>query len=159
MTGPSCGACACVFPAFSQQLAKEQFFEFLDFALQFAPAAPNEFWIREQLSRIGVGPTKSFNFRELPAQHKAEVMLGLIEGKKKVDAAVESVGQRINGWSIADVFGDAAFYHGDWLLRAAVAQAGIYGNVAEETVYPMTRWETDGTALDGSKASRPSQPK
>jgi hypothetical protein len=140
------------FPAFSQQLAQEKFFEFLDFALQFAPALPNEFWIREQLARIGVGSGKAFNFGELSDTRKADVRRGLIEGKEKVDAAVDTIGKRINGWNIADAFGDASFYHGNWLLRAAAAQAGIFGLPADETVYPKTRWEANGTELDGSKA-------
>ena len=140
------------FPKFSQQLAQSNFFEFLDFALQFAPALPNEFWIREQLARIGVGPGKTFRFDELPDAQKAEVRQGLIEGKKKVDAAVASVGERINGWNVADIVGDAAFYHGNWMLRAVAAQAGIFGLPSSETVYPMTRWELNGTELDGSKA-------
>jgi hypothetical protein len=140
------------FPVFSQQLAQANFFEFLDFALQFAPALPNELWIREQLSQIGVGPGKTFNFRELPEEQQAEVRAGLIEGKKNVNAGVESAGERVNGWNIADAFGDASFYHGNWLLRAVAAQAGIFGLGAEESTYPMTRWEGDGTVLDGSKA-------
>ena len=39
----------------------------------------------------------------------------------------------------ARLFGDRDFYHGDWLLRAAAAKAGIYGNDAVEAMYPMTR--------------------
>jgi hypothetical protein len=141
------------FPVFSQQLAQEKFFEYLDFALQFAPALPNEFWIREQLARIGIGPGKNFSFSNLSDAQKADVRLGLIEGKRKVDAAVKAAGTMINGWNVADAFGDAAFYHGNWLLRAAAAQAGIFGLPADETVYPMTRWEANGTELDASKGN------
>ena len=36
-------------------------------------------------------------------------------------------------------FGDRAFYNGDWLLRAAGAKGGIYGNDAVEAVYPMAK--------------------
>jgi hypothetical protein len=49
------------------------------------------------------------------------------------------------------MFGDAAFYNGDWLMRAAAAKGGIYGNNAEEAVYPMTREDAKGEVLDGSK--------
>jgi hypothetical protein len=51
----------------------------------------------------------------------------------------------------ARLFGDRAFYNGDWLLRAAAARAGIYGNDAVEAMYPMTKTLADGTPLDGSK--------
>jgi hypothetical protein len=73
------------------------------------------------------------------------------QGEKKVDKKVASIGQEINGWRIASAFGDRAFYHGDWLLRAAAADAGIYGNDAVEAMYPMTRSDGTGQPLDGSK--------
>ena len=141
------------FPRFTKELAKTNFFEFLDFKLQFAPALPDEIWIREQLARIGVGPGKTFNFRDLSLVDKAEVLIGLEEGKRQVDAATAKVGKDINGWRVGSVFGDATFFHGDWLLRATAAQMGIYGNNAEEAMYPATRVDTDGQTLDGSKSS------
>ena len=52
---------------------------------------------------------------------------------------------------VGAAFGDRDFYKGNWLLRAAAAKAGIYGNDATEAMYPMTRSLTDGAELDGSK--------
>lgn len=141
------------FPTFSKDLAKEEFFEFLDFSLQFAPARPLEADIRAQLAEIGVGPGKTFSFKDLDVEKKAEVLLGLAEGKRKVEEAAKNIGIRINGWSVGAGFGNEAFYNGDWLLRAAAAQAGIYGNDAEEAMYPQTRNDSDGGVLDGSKGS------
>jgi hypothetical protein len=138
------------FPTFSKELAEKNFFEFLDFALQFAPARPNERWIREQLARIGVGPDKTFRFADLSLEDKAEVLLGLAEGKRQVDEAIKTLGKGINGWRVASVFGDENFFHGDWLLRASAAQMGIYGNNAEEAMYPATKVDSTGAPLDGS---------
>jgi len=138
------------FPKIDKELAKTNFFEFLDFALQFAPPAPNEAEIRAQLARIGVGPGKTFNFKDLPLEKKLEVVVGLKQGKDKVDAAIAKVGAQINGWRISAPFGDAAHFNGDWLLRAAAAQAGIYGNNAEEAMYPMTRDDIAGNPIDCS---------
>jgi hypothetical protein len=136
------------FPKIDKELAKKNFFDYLDFALQFAPAAENEKEIRAQLARIGVGPGKTFNFKDLSLEKKLETLIGLKQGKDKVDAAVEKAGARINGWNIAAPFGDAAHYNGDWLLRAVAAQAGIYGNNAEEAMYPMTRHTLSGETID-----------
>jgi hypothetical protein len=141
------------FPKIDKELAKTEFFEFLDFALQFAPALPEEHWIREQLARIGVGPGKTFNFHDLSLVDKAEILLGMKEGQRKVDEAVASFGKSINGWRVGSQSGDASFFHGDWLLRAVGAQAGIYGNNAEEAMYPMAKVDADGNPLDGSKAN------
>ncbi len=138
------------FPKIDKELAKKNFFEYLDFALQFAPAAANEKEIREQLARIGVGPGKTFNFKDLSLEKKLETVVGLKQGKDKVDAAVEEAGTKINGWNISAPFGDAAHFNGNWLLRAAAAQAGIYGNDAEEAMYPMTRHAITGEPIDCS---------
>jgi len=73
------------------------------------------------------------------------------EGEKKVDQKVAALGKNINGWRVASAFGDRNFYHGDWLLRAAAAKMGIYGNDAIEAMYPFTKKDSTGQTLDGSK--------
>ena len=127
------------------------FFDYLDFALQFAPPGPEEADIRAKLARIGVGGDKKFAFKDLSAEHKAAILLGMRDGLKKVEEKAATIGKSINGWSVGSAFGDRDFYKGDWLLRAAAAKAGIYGNDAVEAMYPMTKTLADGTPLDGSK--------
>ncbi|MGY4223145.1 hypothetical protein ACVMIH_000506 [Bradyrhizobium sp. USDA 4503] len=144
---------ALSFPKFEKDLVRTEFFEYLDFALQFAPALPDDRWIREQLARIGVGPGKSFDFRSLSLEDKAEILLGMKEGERKVTEAVATLGKDINGWRVGAPFGDAAFFHGDWLMRAAAAKAGIYGNDAVEAMYPLGKVDVDGKELDCSKSS------
>lgn len=139
------------FPVINKELVKEHFFEYLDFALQFAPAGPEEQEIRAKLAKIGVGPEKTFNFKDLSLEHKLEIALGMKEGYNKVDEKVATFGKDINGWRVGSAFGNRAYYNGDWLLRAAAARSGIYGNDAEEAMYPMTRWLANGEPLDGSK--------
>ena len=52
------------------------------------------------------------------------------EGDDKVDKFAASGVKNVNAWSIGSFFGDRDFYKGDWLLRAAAAKVGIYGNDA-----------------------------
>jgi hypothetical protein len=139
------------FPVFSAALAKTQFFEFLDFALQFSPPKPGEAEIRARLAKIGVGPGKTFNFKELPLKYKAEIALGMKAGDEKVEKAVAASGTDINGWRVGSLYGDSAHYNGDWLARAAGTKGGIYGNSAEEAMYPLTRTDVEGHTLDGAK--------
>ncbi|MBR0784127.1 DUF1254 domain-containing protein [Bradyrhizobium iriomotense] len=149
---PGTTAAATVdFPKIDKQLVKTNFFEYLDFALQFAPAQENEKEIRAKLAAIGVGPGKTFNFKDLPLEQKLEVGLGMKEGERKIDEAVATVGKDVNGWRISSLPGDSAHYNGDWLKRAVAAKAGIYGNDAVEAVYPLTRSDSDGQTLDGGK--------
>jgi hypothetical protein len=84
-------------------------------------------------------------------EDKLEIGLGMKEGERKVDEAVANAGKRINFWQVSSLPGDSAHYNGDWLTRAAAAKAGIYGNDAVEAMYPITRNDSDGQTLDGSK--------
>lgn len=142
---------AVAWPKFDKDLVKTEFFEYLDTALQFIPPGPGEEGIRAKLASIGVGPGKKFAFKDLSLEHKAAILLGMKDGNAKVDERVNSIGKKINGWEVGAAFGDRAFFNGDWLLRAAAARAGIYGNDAVEAMYPMTKWLADGSPLDGSK--------
>jgi hypothetical protein len=142
---------AIEFPKIDKELVKTNFFEYLDFALQFAPAEANETEIRGQLARIGIGPGKTFSFRDLSLEDKLEVGLGMKQGQQRINEAVANLGKNINGWRVSSLPGDSAHYNGDWLKRAVAAQAGIYGNDAAEAMYPLTREDSEGQTLDGSK--------
>jgi hypothetical protein len=139
------------FPKIDKKLVKKIFFEYLDFALQFAPAQENEKEIRAQLARIGVGAGKTFEFKTLSLKQKAEILIGMKEGDRKVDEAIAHAGVEMNGWRVSSLFGDSAFFNGDWLKRAAGAKAGIYGNDSVEATYPLAKADVDGKPLDGSK--------
>jgi hypothetical protein len=139
------------FPKIDKDLAKTNFFEYLDFALQFAPPGPEEKEIRAKLARIGIGAGKIFDFKSLSVEHKAEVALGMKDGAAKIDQYLASGRKDINGWKVGSLFGDREFYKGDWLMRAAAAKAGIYGNNAEEAMYPLTKTLANGEVLDGSQ--------
>src|SRR5436305_3835828 len=139
------------FPKADAELVKKNFFEYLDFALQFAPAGPEERVIREKLARIGVGAGKTFNFKDLPLEHKLEVGLGMKDGEAKVEKYLAGGQKEVNGWKVGSLFGDRDFYKGDWIKRAAAAKGGIYGNDAVEAMYPMTKTLANGEILDASK--------
>jgi hypothetical protein len=135
------------------EIAKTQFWQILDFALQYAPASPEEAGIRAKLASIGIGAGKQFDMKSLSAEHKAAILLGMKGGSDQIDKYITSGGAVINGWNIGSFFGDRAFYSGDWLKRAAAAKGGIYGNSAVEAMYPLTRTTANGDVLDGSKHS------
>jgi len=130
---------------------KENFYAYLDAALQFVPLTPEDKEIRAKLASIGIGPGKNFEYKDLSLEHKAAVLLAMKEGDDKVDKYLATGMKDVNGWEIGSLFGDRAFYNGNWLKRAAAAKGGIYGNDAFEAMYPMTRWDATGEALDGSK--------
>jgi hypothetical protein len=144
---------ATVFPPANNAGIKTEFFDYLDAALMFVPETAQDKDIRAKLARLGIGTGKPFAFKELPAAKRAAMMMGMKAGAEKVDGFLESGSKHINGWKIGSLFGNESFYKGDWLMRAAAAKGGIYGNNADEAVYPMTRKDADGQTLDGSKHS------
>ncbi|MEO5914301.1 MAG: DUF1254 domain-containing protein [Luteolibacter sp.] len=132
---------------------KKNFYEYLDAALEFVPVTPDTKELRARLASIGIGPGKTFEFKDLSLEHKAAVLLAMKEGDDKVSGYLDHGMSIINGWKIGDLAGDSAFFSGDWLKRAAGAKGGIYLNDSVEAMYPMTRNDVSGATLDGSKAN------
>src|SRR5580692_5637925 len=139
------------FPKIDKELVKTGFFEYLDFALQFAPAGPEEKEIRAKLARLGIGGGKNFAFKDLSPEQQEQVGLGMKDGEAKIEQYLAAGQKNINGWKVGSLFGDRDFFNGNWLKRAAAAKGGIYGNDAVEAMYPMTKTLADGEELDGSK--------
>lgn len=127
------------------------FVEYLGAALEYVPQTPADQEIRAKIASLGIGPGAKFNFKDLPADHKAAVVRGMKAGDAKVDEFLKAGTKNVNGWSVGSFFGDQAFYNGNWLLRAAAAKGGIYGNTAVEATYPFTRTTATGETIDTSK--------
>jgi hypothetical protein len=130
---------------------KANFFEYLDAALQFVPPAPEEKEVRATLASIGIGPGKTFDFKKLSPEQKDAFMLGMKAGDEKVEKFLASGMKNVNDWNIGSFFGDRAFFSANWLMRAAAAKGGLYGNDAVEATYPFTRVDATGETLDGGK--------
>jgi hypothetical protein len=150
-TTPPAPAPVIDFPVINKELSKKNFFDYLAFSLQFAPAGEEEKEIRAKLASMGVEPGKKFDLEALPLDRKAAIADGMKAGESKVKDYIANKLIKLNGWQIASYFGDREHYNGDWLLRAAGAQAGIYGNDSVEAAYPLTYTDADGDKLDGSK--------
>ena len=139
------------FPKINNAMVKTGFLGYLAFALQFAPAGPEEKEIRAKLARLGVEAGKPFDGKALSPEQMAAIGEGMKDGEAKVEQYLKSGMKNINGWEVGSLFGDAAFFNGNWLLRAAAAKGGIYGNNAVEAMYPLTTTLANGEPLDGSK--------
>ncbi len=139
------------FPPFTKDDMKLPFPKYLNFVLQFCPPVEEEKALRAKFATIGIEAGKPFDLAKLSEAEKAEEALGVKEGYDAIVKQKDEIGKNINGWLVGSALGDRAFFNGNWLLRAAAALAGIYGNSAEEAVYPLAKNDAAGNPLDGSK--------
>jgi hypothetical protein len=146
---------AIKWPKIDKKLAETDPFAYLSFVLQFCPAvgdAEVEKPLRAQFAKIGIEAGKPFPLAKLTPEQKEELEAGVKGGLEKIKQKVATLGKDENGWRVATSgFGDRAVYKGDWLARAAAAMAGIYGNDADEALYPMLTNDSDGNKPDCSK--------
>jgi hypothetical protein len=139
------------FPPFTKEDMKTPFAKYLNFVLQFCSPVEEEKASRARFATVGIEAGKPFDFDKLPESQKAEMAIGIKEGYESIEKQKDNIGKNINGWLVGSALGDRTFFHGNWLLRAAAALAGIYGNSAEEAVYPIAKNDSADQALDGSK--------
>jgi hypothetical protein len=128
-----------------------QFPKYLNFLLQFCPENPQDKDIRAKMAAVGIVAGQPWDESKLSEAQKAELGIGVKDGFDAIGKRVGNAGKNINGWQVSAAQGDRSFYKGDYLLLAAAAKAGIYGNDSEEAMYPMATKDARGTELDGSK--------
>ncbi|MGO9419325.1 MAG: DUF1214 domain-containing protein [Roseiarcus sp.] len=119
--------------------------------MQFMPPMQNEDAIRADLAKIGVEAGKPFNLESLRLDDRLQILVGMKMADRRIDDVVNLSGKNVNGWRIGFGGGDAAYFNGDWLKRAAVAKAGIYANDPIEAAYPFARTDDRGRPLDGKR--------
>jgi hypothetical protein len=109
------------------QKTSPEFFNILNFVLQFCPTNPSEKKLMERFAKIGVGAGKTFDASKLSPEMKTAVEQGMADAwaefadfkKKRFDT-----GQVTSG----DAFGTREYLKNNYLYRMAGAVIGIYGN-------------------------------
>ncbi|TCL76037.1 DUF1254 domain-containing protein [Rhizobium sp. BK251] len=124
------------------------FFNILNFVLQYCPTDPTEIDLMERFAKIGVAGGKTFNPDKLSSEMRTAIEGGMADAwveiaalKKRVDAGEVTSG---------DMFGTRAFLKNNYLYRMGAAVLGIYGNSKQEAMYPVYAIDSDGNALDGA---------
>jgi len=130
----------------AEQRTSLEFFNVLNFVLQFAPTHSSEKTLRARFARIGVAPGKHIDVDALPADIKAAMQDGMADGQKAIDARRAELGGKID-----TLFGTRAYLKNNYLNRAVGAQVGIGANSREEALYPIYEKDASGQPLDGSK--------
>jgi len=125
-----------------------EFFNELNFILQFCPTVPSETELMARFAKIGVGAGKTFDASTLSTEMKTAIEQGMADAwvdldnlKKKIDVGEVTAG---------DLFGTRAYLKNNYLYRMAAAVLGIYGNSKQEAMYPVYAIDEAGQKLDGA---------
>jgi hypothetical protein len=112
------------------------------------PLNPPDPVLVTKLASIGIGPSKVPS-TEANDTIKTALQTGIREGQKMIDARVAIIGAVVNGWLANAQLG---VYGTDYLFRAAVAQWGLGGNLAQEAYYPGAYTDSQGKPLSGNSS-------
>lgn len=141
-------------PTIDRKRAASDPFVYLNFVLQFCPpigSAEVEVPLRSRFAKMGIEAGKPFEIDKFTPEQKLALQAAMKSGFERIGQKVSTLGTNENGWRVTlDGFGGRVAYNGDWLLRAAAAMAGIYGNSPAEAVYPLLASDSDGNKPDTS---------
>src|SRR5437763_3177508 len=119
----------------AEEKTSPEFFNILNFVLQFCPTNPSETELMARFAKLGVGAGQIFDASQLSPEMKTAIEQGTGDawaafgGLEKEFAA----GKVTSG----DVFGTREFLKNNYLYRMGAAVLGIYGNSKLEAMYPM----------------------
>ncbi|WSH73075.1 DUF1254 domain-containing protein [Rhizobium leguminosarum] len=132
-----------------EEKTSPEFFNILNFILQYCPTDPSEIELMARFAKIGVGAGKTIDFDKLSPEMKAAFEQGMADAWKEL-ATLEK--QKIDTGEVTsgDVFGTREYLKNNYLYRMAGAVLGIGGNSKQEAMYPVYAVDADGKKLDGA---------
>ena len=131
-----------------EERASLQFFNILNFVLQFCPTDPTEKQLMARFAKIGIGAGKTIDASKL----SPEVKTALEQGVKDAWVAFEGLRKLVGEGKVnsGDVFGTRQYLKNNYLYRMGAAVLGIYGNSKQEALYPAYFVDEAKQKLDGA---------
>src|SRR3984885_6469202 len=124
-----------------------EFFNILNFVLQFCPTVPSEKTLMARFARIGIGAGKTFD----PSKLTPEMKTAFEQGRADAYAAFAGGVKRMDNGTLTsgDLFGTRRAMKNNYLNRW-LGTIGIYGNSKQEALYPIYGIDADGQKLSGA---------
>jgi hypothetical protein len=132
----------------AEEKTSPQFFDILNFVLQFCPTVPSEESLMARFARIGVGAGKTFDAGKLSPEIKTAIEQGMADAWVALAGLKKDVEE--GKLSSGDVFGTRQYLKGNYLYRMGAAVLGIYGNSKQEAMYPAYYLDAAKQKLDGA---------
>jgi hypothetical protein len=136
----------------TDQKTSLEFFNILNFMLQYCPTDPSEKELMARFAQIGVGGRKRFDFARLSPEWKQAFVDGMADAWKQLEDFRKTsiaTGKVTSG----DLFGTRESLKNNYLYRFAGAVFGIYGNSKAEAMCPIYEVDAEGRDLDAAKNS------
>jgi len=132
----------------AEEKTSPQFFNILNFILQFCPVDPSETELMERFAKIGVGAGKTLNLSKLSPEIKTAIEQGMADAWADFTGLLKQIeAEKVTS---GDLFGTREFLNNNYLYRMAAAALGIFGNSKVEAMYPMYGVDADGQKLNGA---------
>ena len=132
------------------QKTSPEFYNILNFILQFSPTHPSEKDLMARFAKIGVGPRKALDASKLAPEIKTAIKQGKADAwadfailKKKIDSKEVTSGYML---------GSRKSLKNNYLYRMGGAVVGISGNYKQEAIYPIYAVDSEGQPLDAVKS-------
>ena len=132
-----------------QERTSLEFFNILNFILQFCPTDPSEKALMARFAKISVGGGKPFDADLLSPELRKAFEDGMADAWAALREYKETqldTGKKTS----ADGFGTRAALKNDYMSRMSAAVLGIYGNSKDEALYPVYFVDSGGQKLDGA---------
>ncbi len=137
----------------------ERFFGYLDFMMSLLERpgdGEEELWGR--LARLGIGPENTFDYAALSPEIHEALKAGVKDGFGEIEEFLAKYTS--DPLMSGKIFGTRAFLvesaqanfglENSDMLRSVAAHMGLYGNSAEEAIYPVYLTDADQQPLDAS---------
>ena len=131
---------------------------YLDFMLSLVKTPNEEQALMKRFAKIGVGTEAKFDINKFSPEIQEALEKGVKDGFSEIEAFIAIHAK--DPLSSTKIFGTRAFlnqsakknYHSDnfFIMRAVAAHMGLYGNSAEEAVYPLYMTDAQGKPLNGA---------
>ncbi|WP_053122699.1 DUF1254 domain-containing protein, partial [Mycolicibacterium conceptionense] len=132
-----------------EQKTSPKFFQILNFILKYAPEVSSEKDLRARFATIGIAPDGDFDPATMSKETLQAVQDGMADAWTEVNTFKKDkldTGQVTS----ADLFGTREALKDNYLYRMAAAVLGIYGNTAQEAIYPVLAVDVTGAPLSGA---------
>jgi hypothetical protein len=132
-----------------EQKSSLEFFNILNFQLQFCPTHPSEKELMERFAKLGIVAGKKIDTASWSPDIRAAILQGIADAWVEFAFTKEKVDRK--ELTSGEVFGTREFLQNNYMYRFVGDLLGIYGNSREEAQYPIYFTDEEGKPLNASE--------